>query len=1239
MDDNLLVNFHCHSIFSDGNLTPELLAENMALAGVSFASLTDHDTLEGLPRFAHALKTHSIAFLSGVEITTSYNDQEAHLLGYGFDIAHAELNATLLALRQTRPQEVHSIAGSIRKSSNNISILLNSTSNVSAISEGMLNIKDAIELIHEAGGFAFLAHPLYFERDMVSLDRIIYDLKLIGLDGIEAVYAPFTSSEQNDLRKIAQKHNLLICAGTDYHGINGLGSRDFGIKMRNDDWIRFRDKMFESSLLTIKSDENNQSTATKDSKEIKKLFHKQLKERSYVPRILIPTLLAIILFFVVIWGYILPTFETSLLEKKRELIRELTNSAWSILASYHQDEIDGLISREQAQQLAVERVEALRYGNDLKDYFWIQDMQPVMIMHPYRPELNGEDLGGFKDTRGALIFVEFANLVMRKGEGYIDYVWQWNDDPERLEPKESFVKGFEPWGWIIGTGIYTDDVNEEITRIERNIITTTAIISAVIITLLIFVLQQSLQVERQRRRVVKDLRESTKKYHALADAATDGMLLVLRDRLRYANPTLLGMLGYSELQMEFMNLNEILPDEDFNAQIWHIIFDKNNNKSKISTAIEGYLKKADGELMPALITINPINFESEEGLIILCKDIASLSPTGRSEGFADIGRSAPVGLFRANLGKQAQLLELNQNARTLLSDNLEDGNNVFLLRDLFPDSDSFEHFYQQLLLEKSIQNYVFRITKKDAVVRWLSISATLSEKESTGTQMIIGALEDVTHKQKVEADHAAVIEKLQSSLLFLHEPISSLKREIVTCSLETTILQLSRLMTTKNISAAVILEESGEAIGIVTDHDLRARVLADGYGVNDPVFKIMSAPISKIKKSALIYEALMMMEEKSVSHLAVEDINGRIINILDSKALIQFQSYGPIVLGREIMSAKTIESIADSTLRLPMLVNSLIESSAHTRHVTNMLASICDSATARIIQLMIEEIGPPPARFAFMAMGSQGRQEQTLLTDQDNGIVYDSEGNLADEDLQAYFLLLGEKVCESLALIGYSRCRGDVMARNPFWCRSLIDWNASLEAWVERSEPKEIMALSIFFDARSIYGDTELITKLRNQMHQVIASVPAYFHHAALRALDFKAPFHLVGNIYFGGGDTEHSGEINLKDAMMPVVSFARLYALRNQLNETHTLDRIDALVERSIITSSSRDDIKTAYDFLMRLRLQGQLARIQSDLPARNTIQLSSLGYFEKEFLKQAFAQISAVQKKINYDFLGGVY
>ena len=253
---------------------------------------------------------------------------------------------------------------------------------------------------------------------------------------------------------------------------------------------------------------------------------------------------------------------------------------------------------------------------------------------------------------------------------------------------------------------------------------------------------------------------------------------------------------------------------------------------------------------------------------------------------------------------------------------------------------------------------------------------------------IDGILEDVTAARKQEAGREALIEKLQASLLFLHEPIANLGRDVVICEMDTSIEQLRRLMTARNVTAALVASETSAVIGIVTDHDLRARVLAENIELSAPIHTIMSAPLTKIPEHALIYEALMRMEEKGVRHLAVEDQNGQIVSVIDSKSLIQFQRYGPIVLSREISRAETPDEVAQCCERTPPLVKTLMDSSARPRHVTNMLASICDAATERLIQLAIEELGPPPAAFAFIAMGSQGRQEQTLLTDQDNGIIF-----------------------------------------------------------------------------------------------------------------------------------------------------------------------------------------------------------------------------------------------------------
>jgi PAS domain S-box-containing protein len=1237
MSETILVNFHCHSIFSDGELTPESLAANLAATGVRYASLTDHDSIEGLPRFQEALKKRGIAFISGVELTTQFNGREAHLLAYGFNPSHSELAATLVSLRQVRSLEVHSIAGSLRKVGSNRVNGSDISGAASVAPNGQLEIGEAIALVHQAGGRAFLAHPLFYESDLEKLDGFIGELKVLGLDGVEAIYAPFSEIDQASLRSLAEKHNLLVCAGTDFHGANGPGSPLFGIQMPREDWIKFRKAVFSGPAISIEPTGQSKSISippTSRSSPPGKPHH--FRRRSFVLRIFLPTLFAIALFMAAFWFIILPSFEQTLLERKREMIRELTNSAWSILASYHQDELAGLVTREQAQVMAKERIEALRYGPEGKDYFWIQDMEPRMIMHPYRSDLNGQELSSFTDPRGVAIFVEFAALVQSKGEGYIDYVWQWKDDPQRLEPKESFVKGFTPWGWIIGTGLYIDDVHLEIARIEQSLITTSLIISGTIILLLLFVLQQTLRIEKQRQEVVDDLRESTQRYHSLIEATTEGTLLVLDDRCRYANPTFLNMLGYTQHQLEFLDLADLLPRETGNEVIWKSLQLIDDEQPALGEGLEGYLLRLDGSQVECILTINPIQYAGQRGFILLAKDITRSPAALGADGLSLAAQTAPVGIFRALAARRAVFVELNSMAREFLAQGLPMEGAQLALADFFADPSEFEQVFQTLLSEGEIKNYILSIETSQATARSLSLSAWLVWDEHHHPAYIDGLVEDVTSDIRQKAEREATIEKLQASFLFLHEPVANLGRDILVCRMDISIEQLSRLMTARHLTAALVASENMAVIGIVTDHDLRVRVLAEKVDLNAPIHTIMSAPIMKIPAHALIYEALIRMEEKGVSHLAVEDENGQIINVIDTKSLIQFQHYGPMVLSREISRAKTPMEVARSCERTTPLVKALIDSSARPRHVSSMLASICDAASERLIQQAVDDLGPPPAPFVFIAMGSQGRQEQTLLTDQDNGIIFNPIGNADPESVANYFLQLGSRVSEGLNLAGYPFCQGRVMASNPRWCRSLPEWLAGFDEWVQKSEPQEIIDLSIFFDFRPVYGEVDLTHEMRRHIHSVLLQAPTFSHFYAQNALMFKPPLRLLGNIYLSGGATEHTGEINLKDAMMPIVSFARLYALRHQINQTNTLKRIEALAERNIILPSSRDEVITAYDFLMQLRLQNQLAAIQAGKSLSNIIHPGKLGYIQQEMLKQAFAQISIIQKRVGFDFPG---
>ena len=1237
MDDSILVNFHCHSIFSDGSQSPEVLAGFLSSAGVRYAALTDHDTLEGLPRFQEALKKNGIGYLPGVELTTHLNGIEVHLLGYGFDPENPEVLTTLQNLRQVKGLEVHSIADSLRKSGTS-PVDRDQSLSISAAPNGSLDVEGAISLIHRAGGQVFWAHPLTYSTDLEILDRQIADLKIKGLDGIEAIYAAYSENEQSNLKTLAIKHNLLICAGTDFHNTSNTGSLPYGIRMPRDVWTKFRDAVFSSPIFNPGNHlaRDKETTAENQSQQFVKGHH--FKRRTFSLRILLPTFIAIALFLGAFWGFILPSFEQTLLERKREMIKELTNSAVSILASYQRDEQQGILSREEAQALAITRVEALRYGPEGKDYFWIQDEQPVMIMHPYRPDLNGNELYSFVDPRGVRIFVEFAALVQREGDGYIDYVWQWKDDPQRLEPKESYVKGFEPWGWIVGTGIYIDDVDREIAMIEKNLTTTSLVIFGTIVLLLLFVLQQSLRIEKERQEVVDNLHESNSRYHSLVEATTEGTLLVLDQHIRYANPKILSMLGYTENQLEFLDLFDLLPPDPNNAAILDRIHGFQGDSLALGESVEGCLKRKDGSLLECILALNPIQYAGQNGFILLAKDVTLQPDAVNRDGLAQAAINAPIGVFRARAARQGTFLEINSAGRALLPFSTGPRDSQPSLADLFADHSEFDHVFQTILNNGGIRNHILHIVTGVAETRTVSLTANLVRDEIEQPAFISGILEDISAASRKEAGREALIDRLQSSLLFLHEPIAHLGRDVLICGMDTSIEQLARMMTARGLTAALVSSGVDTVIGIITDHDLRERALAENIDHNAPIHTIMSSPITKISDQALLYEALMKMEEKGVRHLAVEDANGQIVSVIDSKSLIQFQRYGPIVLAREISRSKTTEDVARYCDRRSLLAKTLLDSSARPRPVTNMLTSICDAATEKLINLAMEKLGPPPAEFSFIAMGSQGRQEQTLVTDQDNGIIYLDSSTSDDAQLKKYFLDLGTFVCEGLNQAGYLYCQGKVMANNPHWCRSLSDWQARFNEWIQIPEPQEMIDLNIFFDFRPVYGDDELTQSLHRHIHKTLSETPSFFPLLAQNTLSFKPPLRLPGNLFLSGGAVDHAGEINLKDAMMPIISFARLYALKHQINQTHTLERIEELTQRNIILPSSREEIIAAYDQIMRLRLESQLAASLTGQVPQNIILPGKLGYSQQELLKQAFAQVSAIQKKVSYDFLGGI-
>ncbi len=242
-------------------------------------------------------------------------------------------------------------------------------------------------------------------------------------------------------------------------------------------------------------------------------------------KIILPVSLTVILFSLTIFLLLLPLIEKKLMDGKREMIRELTESSWSILAVYAQKERDGLLTSDEARAAAIENIRNLRYGPELKDYFWINDMHPRIVMHPYRPDLEGEDISGYMDPNGKRLFVEFVNVVKYHSEGYVDYEWQWKDDPESIVPKISYVKGFEPWNWIIGTGIYVEDVRAEIASITWKLTLACLGILAIIIALSVYIVRRSVIVEREKMQAEAKARLRQEQLFRAAKMASLGSLV------------------------------------------------------------------------------------------------------------------------------------------------------------------------------------------------------------------------------------------------------------------------------------------------------------------------------------------------------------------------------------------------------------------------------------------------------------------------------------------------------------------------------------------------------------------------------------------------------------------------------------------------------------------------------------------------------------------------------------------
>jgi len=372
------------------------------------------------------------------------------------------------------------------------------------------------------------------------------------------------------------------------------------------------------------------------------------------------------------------------------MIRELTASASSIIHHYSNKVDSGDISLANAQEQAIREISALRYGEENKDYFWITDMHPRMVMHPYRSDLIGSDLSFYRDEEdksSKRLFVEFVRLVEQGNEGYLEYNWQWKDDPTRMAPKLSYVRGIPEWGWIIGTGVYINDVDQEIRNLTKNILITFAFITAGLVLLLLYILRQSLRIENYRQKAETGLIEAKNRYRTLVEASNEGYVLELEGEHVYSNLSFQRLLGHSEDECLSREIwATVIPDLPINriarANLKNVFLRKT-----VRGEFEARASKSNGETVDIVIRLSRIFFSEKNGHVISIRPITRKS-ADMTDGFTSVPESIEVGDFPVMLEEieksdsEGHVIRILNRLPSLVGNQIHSGVDAEIIRDL-----------------------------------------------------------------------------------------------------------------------------------------------------------------------------------------------------------------------------------------------------------------------------------------------------------------------------------------------------------------------------------------------------------------------------------------------------------------------------------------------------------------------------------------------------------------------------
>ncbi|WP_208349474.1 DUF294 nucleotidyltransferase-like domain-containing protein [Pseudaestuariivita rosea] len=448
----------------------------------------------------------------------------------------------------------------------------------------------------------------------------------------------------------------------------------------------------------------------------------------------------------------------------------------------------------------------------------------------------------------------------------------------------------------------------------------------------------------------------------------------------------------------------------------------------------------------------------------------------------------------------------------------------------------------------------------------------------------------------------------------------------ITCPPGTTIHQAAQIMRDMRISCLCIPGENGLE-GILTIRDLTNRAIADALPLDTPVSQVMTRNPITLPSNALGTDVLHKMVEHNLGHLPIMQ-SGELVGMITQTDLTRFQALSSVQFVEGISGAASVEAMAKVTAQIPRLLVQLV--AAGNRHdvITRLITDIADAVTRRLLKMAEAQLGPPPVPYLWLACGSQGRQEQTGVSDQDNCLFLHDDATEADFE---YFDALAKIVSDGLNQCGYVYCPGDMMATNPRWRQPLKVWREYFAGWIATPNPEAQMLASVMFDLRPIGGDVSLFDNLQEETLKQAAGNSIFTAHMASNSLKHTPPLGLLrGFATVRSG--EHKHRLDMKhNGVVPIVDLGRMYALQHQLTPVNTRARLTAARDAGAISKSGARDLLDAYDLIAQTRLENQATLIKKGKTPNNFLSPGTLSDFERSHLRNAFVVVRTMQSALS--------